>query len=483
MTGGQRSARAQVGVSANAKRSTGGAPSVTPVPDQIANHGSPVPSPASAFVNLLRIESEARRAPSIRDLDGLFVNDARKLLRVRQAVLVDVTSRSPVVVAMSGLPVVDRTTPMVRWLESLAATMSKEQSLDRVVVFELPGYAPPHEALTREYPFRFCVWQPFWSPAGRNTLGSLLFSDVPLVDADMSVALRLGETFGHARDGLIARGKRTPASKHRRRLWLLAAGVVSLASWLPVPLSVLAPLEVAPRNAEVVAAPIAGIVKSVLVSPNAAVKAGAPLAEFIDVEQRNRVAVVEQEVAVAAARAEKATSLAFTDVRGRQEMGLARAELALKQAELVYARQMLAQTVLRAERDGIAVFSDRRDLEGRPFGIGERLMLIARERDAEIKVFLPVSDSIVLKSGLRVKAFLDSDPLNAIEAKIAHLDFQARLDPSKTAVYLVTARIEDGRAVPPLGTRGTAQIIGERAPLFLFVLRRPLAALRQRLGL
>ena len=111
----------------------------------------------------------------------------------------------------------------------------------------------------------------------------------------------------------------------------------------------------------------------------------------MDTVQRNKAEVAEKEVAVVAARVEKATSLAFSDPRGRQELGIARAELALKLAELEYARDILGQTVVTAIQPGIAVFSDPKDLVGKPLGIGDRLMLIAREGDAELKIALPAA--------------------------------------------------------------------------------------------
>ncbi len=248
---------------------------------------------------------------------------------------------------------------------------------------------------------------------------------------------------------------------------------------IPVPISVLAPVEVVPRNADVIAMPIEGIVQKILVRPNEEVAAGTPLVKIMDTVQRNKAEVAEKEVAVVAARVEKATSLAFSDPRGRQELGIARAELALKLAELEYARDILGQTVVTAIQPGIAVFSDPKDLVGKPLGIGDRLMLIAREGDAELKIALPAADSIVLTPGLPVKAFLDSDPLTAAAAEVSHVDYQARIDEAQIATYRVTARLKQGTQRLQLGSRGTAQILGERAPLFLYFFRRPLTALRQ----
>ena len=436
----------------------------------------------SAFAHILKIESDARRAVSVRELDALYTNESRKLLRSRQAFVVEYDNKAGRVVAMTGIAVVDRSTPMVLWVERMFKLMARQADITTRIEFELPGYAAADDALTRDYPFRHVMWQPMWSPSPEIKVGTFFMREKPWVDADGKIAVRLGETFGHART-LLSRGRLGRRWKMSRRYWLAGALGLCLLGLVPVPISVLAPVEVVPRNASVVAMPIEGLVHKVLVAPNVRVAKDAPLVRLVDTVERNKAAVATREVSVARARVEQANILALSDPRGRQELGLARAELALRVAEERYARDLLERTVFRAESAGITVFSDPREIEGKPLGAGERLMLIARENEAEFKISLPVADSIVLRPGLRVKAFLDSDPLNAVEAEISHVDYQVRVDEQQTASYRVTARIKQETAAVTFGARGTAQIQGERAPLFIYLLRRPLTALRQRIGL
>ena len=74
--------------------------------------------------------------------------------------------------------------------------------------------------------------------------------------------------------------------------------------------------------------------------------------------------------------------------------------------------------------------------------------------------------------------------MHPIEAKVARIDFQARLSETGVATYRMVALIEsDGRPPPQLGVRGTAQLYGPAAPLALYLLRRPLSAVRQWAGL
>ena len=358
-----------------------------------------------------------------------------------------------------------------------------ERGTSEAIELWLPDVADPTDPLTRDYPFRHVLCQPLWSARGSPQAIALLLRESPWTDADRAISTRLGESIGHARAFLqLSTGKRRGP---RFRPAVAAIGIVGALAALaaPVPMSVLAPLEIAPRNAEVVAMPQDGIVREVLVQPSSTVTQGAVLVRLVDMVQRSRLEVAEREVSVAEARVEKATSLAFTDPRGRQELGVARAELALKRAEASYAGKLLAQTVIEARTSGIAIFSDPRELEGKPLSTGERLMLIARESETEIKISLPVADSIVLRPGLKVRAFLDAAPLSAIEGTLAHIDYQVRIDDQQIASYRLTAHAAEGETLLKLGSRGTAQIVGDRAPLIVFLLRRPLTAIRQWIGI
>lgn len=436
---------------------------------------------AVAFAQLLKIESDARRARSTEEIDALLVNEGRRLARARQVFVMTLGHGSAKLEAATGMASIDRSIPIVRWIEDLAARIRRGS--DGPLEVTLPDRADPADALTHDYPFRHVLWEPLWPHQGAASVGVLYLRETPWTETDRAITARLAEAVGHARAFLQLAPHRRLLPRWRPAIAVLAGVAVLALLAVPVPMSVLAPLEIAPRNAEVVAMPQDGIVQQVVVRPSGRVQEGAPLVRLIDTVQRSRADVAEREVAVAEARLEKAISLAFTDPRGRQELGIARAELALKRAEAQYARDMLAQTEIKARSAGIAIFSDPKDLEGKPLTTGDRLMLIGRENDTELKISLPVADSIVLRPGLKVRAFLDSDPLAPVEAALAHIDYQVRVDDQQIASYRLTAHASGSAVGLKLGSRGTAQILGDPVPLIVYLFRRPLTALRQWVGL
>jgi len=133
-----------------------------------------------------------------------------------------------------------------------------------------------------------------------------------------------------------------------------------------------------------------------------------------------------------------------------------------------------------APRDGMAIFSDRRDLEGRAVQIGDPIMQIADPSDVVFRVDLPAKEQLSLQPGGPVKVYLDSSPLWAIDARLETASYQARLTPEGVMAFALTARSQPDAA--RIGSRGTAKVSGRWVPLFYSILRRPIASLRQTLG-
>ena len=439
----------------------------------------------AALSQLLRIEAEARQSPNEAALQHLIANETRGLVRARQVFVIRRrASRHFRVQTVSSLAVVERDAPMIQWVERLMRGLAKENGTAGLVEFALPAYTQAGDTITSSYPFPHLLWVPLWSRTDPGHDGVLLARETAWLEADQRIAARVAETYGHALQLHRSRPRRAGLRLPVRLTTMAIVGAIIAAGFIPVPMTALAPLEVTARDPQTVTMPMEGIVHQVLVEPNTAVLPGQRLVQLVDTVPRNKLNVAEREVQVAAAKLEQASSLSFSDARGRHALGIARAELELKQAERDYAKVLLDKTVIVARKAGIAVFPDRKELEGKPLPVGEKIMLIADPTAVELKIDLAVADSVVLAPGTRVKAFIDADPLHPIEARVAQIDYQAKLSETGVAAYRMIAALAAADTGPPqLGVRGTAQLYGPTMPLGVFLLRRPLSATRQWAGL
>ena len=442
---------------------------------------------SAGLMALLNVEHEAREARSLEELRHLIANETRKLTRARQIFVVGPARKSPPILTISGLPLVERSSPLVQGLEAALAGLEKDVGLANAQEFDLFAYAKDNGDFVRGYPFRAMLWTPLRARRGENLGGLLLAREQAWTRSDILIAKRLAGTFSHAMALLIAEPKlaaRLATKVYLARYALIAAGLLALAALaIPAPMTALAPFEITPEDPIIVAAPIEGVIEDMLVDPSDRVTADQPLVRFTDTALRNRLDVAEREVSVAEARLKQATQLAFNDMQGRHDMSVARAEWELKSAERDFAKSLFERAVIKAPRAGVAVYADKKSLIGRPVAVGERLMQIADPTRVEATIDVPVGDAIAMQPGAAVKLFMDSDPLNARDAKLIEADYLARPRPGNILAYRVVARFDVADRLPRLGARGTAQIYGEHVMLAYYLFRRPIAALRQWAGL
>lgn len=457
-------------------------PSPTTGPRSIEN------APNAGLLAFCKIEEDARNASTQQDLEFLIANETPRILRARQIFVFQAAGEGVRIAAISGMQSVDRSAPLVQRMNAVVRDLGRHSGLDQISDLDCRNYDDSDGPSRDTYPFPALLWLPFLKRDQELLGGMLLASEQEWQPEQKNVGRRLAATFAHALALLHAdarpRSRFSLGGLANRRVILAASAAAILALALPVSMTTLSPFEIVPREPFVVAAPIDGVIRTVLVDPSGVVKEGQPLVQLTDTVLRNRLDVAEQEMLVAEARLKRATQLAFEESRGRQELGLAMAEVKLKTTERDFARAMLEQGTIKATRSGVAVYSDKQALLGKPVAVGERIMLIGDPNQIEVAIDVSVSDAIALRPGARVKLFLDSDPINSREAKIVSADYMARVRPGNVLAFRVVAQLSPGKApLPRLGTRGTAQLYGHNVWLGFYLFRRPISALRQWIGL
>lgn len=443
----------------------------------------------AALLALLRVEQEARDATNERELILLMVNETRKLTRARQIfIAMPGPTGALQIEGVSSIPVIDRDAPLVAFFERLAREAASGVKALDIGPLEMPEEGEDEAA--DAYPFRKLVWVPLRHGNGPLRGALILAREDAWTDKELIIARRLAQTYAHAlralkgRDPLSLLSLHHLLNAHRWHAFALAV-VFALLLFVRVPISALAPVEIRPRDPFVVAAPIDGVIENIIVGPNQKVAKGDVLVKLADTTLRNRYEVAAREVQVAQARLKQSNQIAFSDPRGMHEIGIARAELALKLAERDFARDLLDKTEIKAERPGLAIYSDKHELIGKPVAVGERILEVADSSSIEARIELPVSDAIALSPGAAVRLFLDSDPLKPWKATVLRADYKAKVGENDTVAFRVIADIEpdSGGAMPRLGVRGTAQVSGDDVTLGFYLFRRPITALRQWIGL
>ena len=94
-----------------------------------------------------------------------------------------------------------------------------------------------------------------------------------------------------------------------------------------------------------------------------------------------------------------------------------------------------------------------------------------------------MADAINLEPGAEVEFFLNIAPERRIDATLRYASYEASVGPDGALSYRLKATLVGDAPPPRIGLKGTAKIYGPHVTLFYFLIRRPLATLRQIAGL
>lgn len=423
---------------------------------------------ANPLSPLLQLGRRARAADNPAQLAFTLVNETLQLLSYRQAAFFHQGLE-----AVSGVPVLEANAPMNQWLGQLCAYL----------IAQYPAEVNQHSAGQCETPWasEWYHWLPEFllvMPLGPAAV-LVLAREQPFNPQELLVAKELQDIYQHAHLALHKTPPRVTLAPWLKtyRYWLAAALVACV---FPVRMSVLAPAEVVPRNPFVVRAPLEGVVDHLRVLPNQPVAAGDELLSLDTTLLASQKDLAEQAFKTAQAEYRQAAQQAVTDDKGKLAMALKKGELAEKSLEVRYSQEQLARVSIKAERSGVAVFSDVNDWQGKALVQGERIMLIADPNDVELKIDLPATDSIPLHAGASISLYPNSGPLSTHSAELLTQAYQAEVTPQGVLAYRIKARFT--ATAPNLGQQGTAKIYGARVPLIYYLLRKPITAARQTLG-
>lgn len=448
-----------------------------PAPAPISRPSEPA---AQRFSIFLQIERAARRAGDRDALAYTIVNETGRLVPYSRAALALGEPGGRLrLEAVSAVSAFERDGPFARWLARVLPALPA-RDIAAVTAGDLPDALRQEWA---EHAASAVLWVPLLDRDGARVGGLWLAREAPFADAERVLLEQLADAYAHAIVALLEPRRRAGARKTRNRLAAGAVLAAVAAGFLPVPRSALAPGEIAARDAIVVAAPMDGVVKGVEVAPNARVAAGELLARYDEAPLRARRDLAARALDVARADLRRAQQGAFGDRQSAAQVALLEAQTRLRETELAAAEEFLARAELRAERDGIAVFADREEWTGRPVRTGERILRLADPAKVELRIDVPPADAGILVPGARVVFFLDAEPLRPLGARLARASYETARTADGAFAHRAVAELDEGAAPPPrIGLKGTAKIEGPDAPLALYLLRRPLAALRQHLG-
>ncbi|ASJ73047.1 efflux RND transporter periplasmic adaptor subunit [Granulosicoccus antarcticus] len=421
------------------------------------------------FINFERL---LRQSSTIEELDRAVCNELHKIIACDTAIRLVPAYQSKLlshqsmrVRSVSGVSSFDADAPLIRWAEAYSSNESESPGTES-------GQAPGEVLVLSLAPF-----------------GSLLLLRTHAFrDHERHIGTEAAAAISHAERTLCPSTKNQKinrANRPARTLWLVrAAWVLALLAIAAIPVrqSVMANAEVVAARPAVVAASMEGVVRSLAVRPNERVTKGQLLVELDDSDLQQRKARLVAELALSKEqRREAAQSTLERDTRGTRLAELD-SRIAIQNLDLDFVETRIEELSIRAEADGIAVYSREADWLGRAVRTGDRIMEIAVDAQREFEAWVAVNDAIRLPDGSRTTFFPDAFPLDATAGAVQSVSFFATRDQDAQLAYRVVASIDQQNNLR-LGMKGAMRLYGQRVPLGYAFLRKPLAATRRAIGL
>ena len=437
---------------------------------------------------LLGLQQRALAAADEAELAFLIGNETWHLLPYKQAAvfLIDSFGR-PQLKVVSGLVSALEDTPFTLWAARVCSMLLNDPASNaearRLTALSLP--IELREGWGEWWPEN-ALYQPLTTPAGKPVGVVIYVRDEAWQDDELELLKLLHGQYAYCLNTFRKNRPLLADLWHKlkaqpKRLKMIAFGIAA-ALLIPVPLSVIAPAEIIALKAEMVSAPTEGVVKTFHVQPNQPVKQGQVLFSLDDTTLRNRRDIATQALAVARSEALAVGQKSFDNLQSKSELAGLLGKVHEKESELAYIDELLGRIDVQASHDGVFIYGDPNDWIGKPVTTGERIAQLAQPDDLGVLVWVPVGDAITLEAGASMRVYLQVSPLNALSATLIETSYLATLSPESVASYRIRGKLAEGESAH-IGLRGVAKVYGGWRPFIYWVMRRPLGALRQWIGL
>ena len=435
------------------------------------------------IARLIGLEKKSREARTQDELNFVVVNETRQIFDfVNSYLLLKTPTDKYHVKAVSDLATVDRTAPLVTFVENIINDQTSS-NLKEIQNFEVDKIS---RSLKIKKPKNIpdnILLIPIFSPQ-RGLQGFLITTrNEKFNDNEVELARHLSLTYGHAYNTFLTDFSIKDFLKKNftgKRSWIIILSIIFILI-IPIKITSTAPVEVVPKNPRLITAPFDGVVKNIIVNNNDKINSGDLLIQIEDTDLKNSFNLAKQSLQVAEKELLRSRQFSFSNNEEKARLAELMAQVDLKKAEVESTSERLKNSKIYADKDGIAIVDQKNNWQGRPVSVGEKIITIANPEKVEFLIWLPVKDSLIIKENTDVKVFLDINPIKPLKGKLKRASYQSSLSPEEVLSYQISASFE-GEEIPRIGLRGTAKIYGSKVTLFYYLFRKPITFVRQLIG-
>ena len=438
---------------------------------------------------LHQLTLEGVLSESRKELTFRMLNRTVALCQYDRALLWDVRNKKPVLLGVSGKSDLNKHSEQAGQLQSLVSVLPDREKYSIVSDKSLSRdeHKKAWEAVAEKTSGLSVLWLPLVSR--KKTVAGLWlerWGNKAWQQAELKLfqPLMLGygaawEKFDHPSAGRRFRQK--ILNKPVLALCFLAF-LLSLFLYR-LPLRVVAPCEVVPKDPLVVTAPLNGVIEEITVEPGQSVDVGDVLFVYDKRVAQEELEVARQQLEIIESSLKRSRMQAFKDASARSEIAILEHRLEQEKARVELAEHNVSKLEATALRKGQVVIDDPHEWRGRPVVIGERVLMLVEPGQSKVRAWLPEDDNVLFDQDRPVKVFLNAFPDSSLRSKLAYVAKNVSVSPQGLPSVLAEAEWVDLGRDLKIGLQGTAVLYGDEVPLGYWLLRKPWAYFNRVFGL
>lgn len=410
----------------------------------------------------------------------LMLNDTVSVTRYDRAVLWDIDRPVPKLLGVSGQSSINAMSEIARKWRRMVNEIKELKAIQIIT----PDHFTKERELWTQYEASSFKPSILWVPIpveGRPTLGLWLerWEKSTWTPQEAEILTSVAQAYG------VAWGKLSPRISHhfkRYFFYILLASVLFGSAFIRVPLRIVAPCEVIPKDPILITAPLEEIIERVSVEPGQAVEKGDVLAEYDKRVALQTLRIAQEEMRIAEKDLTRARTLAFKDNKALAEIAVLEAKVKREQANLALAKYRASRLLVKSPEKGVVMLENPDEWRSKPVKVGEKIMMIINPKSTRVRFWIPENDNIPLDLDRPIQVFLNVTPTLDRKARINFISNASIVTEKNVVSFLAEADwIEEQPDVKP-GLKGTALLYGEKVSLFYWIMRKPWATLRHYVG-
>ncbi len=271
-----------------------------------------------------------------------------------------------------------------------------------------------------------------------------------------------------------------------KKSWFPAiAGIMLLILlFCHVPLRVVAPCEIIPKNPFIVTAPLSGVVSEVVVQSGAYVEPGAVLFRYDPRVVMEDLNIARQQVKILETGIRITQINALTSPDAKAELAIMQYKLKQEQIRLKLAEYRASQLQVTAKVAAEVIpLADPDEWRGRPVEIGEKVLMLAKSGEILLRIWISEADNVCFASDAPVKILFNAMPDESFTALLEYVAPTVTLStagvPSVMAEGQFTGMTPEKKKLLRPGLKGNAIIYGDQVSVAYWLLRKPWTAMRK----